>query len=160
MEPGGVAEPGPGHIDHVGFPSLCARPEQSGPEFAGVGDVDLFGGDHHRHAADYLDGESGHTHLHHLGGTARRRGTPSRDPPPWSGWQFFGAGFFQIIGELCLVPTYAATETGQRCVTIRGDLAEEENSQRAFERAVTELSGLDLLVNNVATRSRCKTWPN
>ena len=43
-------------------------------------------------------------------------------------------------------------ETGQRCVTIRGDLAEEENCQRAVERAVTELGGLDLLVNNVATQ--------
>jgi hypothetical protein len=45
-------------------------------------------------------------------------------------------------------------------VTIRGDLAEKENSQGAVERAVTELGGLDLLVNNVATRSRGKTWPN
>ena len=43
-------------------------------------------------------------------------------------------------------------EIGQRCVTIRGDLAEEENCQRAVERAVTELGGLDLLVNNVATQ--------
>ena len=58
------------------------------------------------------------------------------------------------------MPAYAAAETGQRCVTIRGDLAEKENSQGAVERAVTELGGLDLLVNNVATRSRGKTWPN
>jgi NAD(P)-dependent dehydrogenase (short-subunit alcohol dehydrogenase family) len=58
------------------------------------------------------------------------------------------------------VPAYAAAETGQRCVIIRGDLAEKENSQGAVERAVTELGGLDLLVNNVATRSRGKTWPN
>jgi NAD(P)-dependent dehydrogenase (short-subunit alcohol dehydrogenase family) len=43
-------------------------------------------------------------------------------------------------------------ETGQRCVTIRGDLAEQENCQRAVERAVTELGGLDPLVNNVATK--------
>jgi len=43
-------------------------------------------------------------------------------------------------------------ETGQRCVTIRGDLADEENCQRAVEGAVTELGGLDLLVNNVATQ--------
>jgi NAD(P)-dependent dehydrogenase (short-subunit alcohol dehydrogenase family) len=37
-------------------------------------------------------------------------------------------------------------------VTIRGDLAEEENCQRAVGRALTELGGLDLLVNNVATQ--------
>ena len=37
-------------------------------------------------------------------------------------------------------------------MTIRGDLAEEENCQRAVDRAVAELGGLDLLVNNVATQ--------
>ncbi len=41
---------------------------------------------------------------------------------------------------------------GQRCVTIRGDLAEEGNCQRAVEVAVAELGGLDVLVNNVATQ--------
>jgi NAD(P)-dependent dehydrogenase (short-subunit alcohol dehydrogenase family) len=41
---------------------------------------------------------------------------------------------------------------GQRCVTIRGDLAIEDNCQRAVEQAVTELGGLDVLVNNVATQ--------
>ena len=41
---------------------------------------------------------------------------------------------------------------GQRCVTIRGDLAVEDNCQRAVEQAVTELGGLDVLVNNVATQ--------
>ena len=41
---------------------------------------------------------------------------------------------------------------GRRCVTIRGDLAEEGNCDRAVERAVTELGGLDVLVNNVATQ--------
>jgi NAD(P)-dependent dehydrogenase (short-subunit alcohol dehydrogenase family) len=35
-------------------------------------------------------------------------------------------------------------------VTIRGDLAEEGNCQRAVDQTVTELGGLDLLVNNVA----------
>ena len=43
-------------------------------------------------------------------------------------------------------------QAGRRCVTIRGDLAEEGNCDRAVERAVTELGGLDLLVNNVATQ--------
>jgi NAD(P)-dependent dehydrogenase (short-subunit alcohol dehydrogenase family) len=41
---------------------------------------------------------------------------------------------------------------GQRCVTIRGDLAIEDNCQRAVEQTVTELGGLDALVNNVATQ--------
>jgi NAD(P)-dependent dehydrogenase (short-subunit alcohol dehydrogenase family) len=43
-------------------------------------------------------------------------------------------------------------QAGQRCVTIRGDLAEEENCQRAVERTAAELGGLDILVNNVATQ--------
>ena len=43
-------------------------------------------------------------------------------------------------------------EAGRRCVIIRGDLAEEENCQRAVDRTVAELGGLDLLVNNVATQ--------
>ena len=41
---------------------------------------------------------------------------------------------------------------GQRCVRIRGDLAVEGNCQRAVEQTVTELGGLDVLVNNVATQ--------
>jgi NAD(P)-dependent dehydrogenase (short-subunit alcohol dehydrogenase family) len=41
---------------------------------------------------------------------------------------------------------------GRRCVTIRGDLAIEDNCQRAVEQTVTELGGLDVLVNNVATQ--------
>ena len=43
-------------------------------------------------------------------------------------------------------------QAGRRCVTIRGDLSEEGNCDRAVERAVAELGGLDLLVNNVATQ--------
>ena len=41
-------------------------------------------------------------------------------------------------------------QAGQRCVTIRGDLAEEGNCQHAVDQAVAELGGLDVLVNNVA----------
>jgi NAD(P)-dependent dehydrogenase (short-subunit alcohol dehydrogenase family) len=41
---------------------------------------------------------------------------------------------------------------GRRCVTIRADLGEEENCQLAVDRTVTELGGLDVLVNNVATQ--------
>jgi NAD(P)-dependent dehydrogenase (short-subunit alcohol dehydrogenase family) len=44
------------------------------------------------------------------------------------------------------------SQAGRRCVTIRGDLAEEENCVRAVERTVSELGGLDLVVNNVATQ--------
>jgi len=43
-------------------------------------------------------------------------------------------------------------QAGQRCVTIRGDLAMEDNSQRAVEQTVTKLGGLDVLVNYVATQ--------
>ena len=43
-------------------------------------------------------------------------------------------------------------EAGHRCVTIRGDLAEEANCQRAVDQTVHELGGLDILVNNVATQ--------
>ena len=43
-------------------------------------------------------------------------------------------------------------KAGQRCVTIRGDLADEGNCQRAVDRTVAELGGLDVLVNNVATQ--------
>jgi NAD(P)-dependent dehydrogenase (short-subunit alcohol dehydrogenase family) len=43
-------------------------------------------------------------------------------------------------------------QAGRRCATFRGDLAEEGNCERAVERTVAELGGLDLLVNNVATQ--------
>ena len=43
-------------------------------------------------------------------------------------------------------------QAGRRCVTVRGDLAVEENCQRAVDRAVAELGGLEVLVNNVATQ--------
>ena len=43
-------------------------------------------------------------------------------------------------------------QAGQRCVTIRGDLAEEDNCVLAVERTAAELGGLDVLVNNVATQ--------
>jgi NAD(P)-dependent dehydrogenase (short-subunit alcohol dehydrogenase family) len=43
-------------------------------------------------------------------------------------------------------------EAGHKCVTIRGDLAVEENCQQAVDQAVSGLGGLDVLVNNVATQ--------
>jgi NAD(P)-dependent dehydrogenase (short-subunit alcohol dehydrogenase family) len=45
---------------------------------------------------------------------------------------------------------------GRAAVSIRGDLAEEENCQFAVERTVSELGGLDVLVNNVATQQPVK----
>jgi NAD(P)-dependent dehydrogenase (short-subunit alcohol dehydrogenase family) len=45
-----------------------------------------------------------------------------------------------------------AEKAGHRCVTIRGDLAEEANCQRAVDQTVAGLGGLDVLVNNVATQ--------
>ncbi len=43
-------------------------------------------------------------------------------------------------------------QAGRRCVTIRGDLADEANCQRAVDQTTAELGGLELLVNNVATQ--------
>jgi NAD(P)-dependent dehydrogenase (short-subunit alcohol dehydrogenase family) len=43
-------------------------------------------------------------------------------------------------------------KASHRCVTIRGDLAEEANCQQAVDQTVHELGGLDLLVNNIATQ--------
>jgi NAD(P)-dependent dehydrogenase (short-subunit alcohol dehydrogenase family) len=43
-------------------------------------------------------------------------------------------------------------KAGHRCVTIRGDLAEEANCQRAVDQSVHDLGGLDILVNNAATQ--------
>jgi NAD(P)-dependent dehydrogenase (short-subunit alcohol dehydrogenase family) len=45
---------------------------------------------------------------------------------------------------------------GRRCATIRGDLAVEENCQQAVSRTVSELGGLDILVNNIATQKPVK----
>ena len=41
---------------------------------------------------------------------------------------------------------------GRRAVTLRGDLAVEDNCRDAVRRTVDELGGLDILVNNVATQ--------
>src|SRR5690348_16420140 len=41
---------------------------------------------------------------------------------------------------------------GRKAVTIRGDLAEEENCDAAVRRTAAELGGLDILVNNVVTQ--------
>jgi NAD(P)-dependent dehydrogenase (short-subunit alcohol dehydrogenase family) len=45
---------------------------------------------------------------------------------------------------------------GHRCVTIRGDLAIEENCRQAVSRTAGELGGLEILVNNVATQKPVK----
>jgi NAD(P)-dependent dehydrogenase (short-subunit alcohol dehydrogenase family) len=43
-------------------------------------------------------------------------------------------------------------KAGHRCVTIRGDLAEEANCQLAVDQTAHDLGGLDILVNNAATQ--------
>ena len=68
VQPGRIAEPGPGHVDHdQGAPGLCQLgPGQLGPgrfeqgrlQPGGVGDVDLLGRRHDRHALDHLDREA------------------------------------------------------------------------------------------------------
>lgn len=45
---------------------------------------------------------------------------------------------------------------GRRCAAIRGDLAVEENCRRAVSRTVSELGGLDILINNSATQKPVK----
>ncbi|WP_345574631.1 SDR family oxidoreductase [Nonomuraea rosea] len=40
--------------------------------------------------------------------------------------------------------------TGRRCVLLPGDLAERAHCESVIEQAVTELGGLDIVVNNVA----------
>src|SRR5918993_1701153 len=41
-------------------------------------------------------------------------------------------------------------KAGRRCLTIKGDLAEEANCVEAVERTARDLGGLDVVVNNVA----------
>ena len=47
---------------------------------------------------------------------------------------------------------------GRRCAAIRADLAVEENCRHAVSRTVSELGGLDILVNNVATQEPVKDF--
>ncbi len=44
-------------------------------------------------------------------------------------------------------------KAGQRCLRIRGDLAQERNCVQAVEHTAAELGGLDVLVNNIATQA-------
>ncbi|MFD0558460.1 NAD(P)-dependent dehydrogenase (short-subunit alcohol dehydrogenase family) [Stackebrandtia endophytica] len=43
-------------------------------------------------------------------------------------------------------------ETGRRCVLFPGDLGEPDHCESVVSRTVSELGGLDILVNNVATQ--------
>ena len=63
VQPGRIAEPGPGHVDHDhGAPGLRrfeqGRLEQGRLQPGGVGQVDLLGRGHDRHALDHLDREA------------------------------------------------------------------------------------------------------
>jgi NAD(P)-dependent dehydrogenase (short-subunit alcohol dehydrogenase family) len=42
------------------------------------------------------------------------------------------------------------TEAGRKAVTVPGDLREEEQCQEVIDRAVSDLGGIDILVNNAA----------
>jgi NAD(P)-dependent dehydrogenase (short-subunit alcohol dehydrogenase family) len=44
-------------------------------------------------------------------------------------------------------------QEGRRCVTMRGDLSDEDTCQEAVNRAVAELGGIDILVNVTAIQS-------
>jgi NAD(P)-dependent dehydrogenase (short-subunit alcohol dehydrogenase family) len=44
-------------------------------------------------------------------------------------------------------------EEGRRCVTMRGDLSDEETCRDAVSHAVSELGGIDILVNVTALQS-------
>jgi cation diffusion facilitator family transporter len=66
IQPGRVAEPGPGHVDHDQRVPGPGGLEQGGPQPGGVGDVDLLGRRHDRHALDHLDREPDLRHLRHL----------------------------------------------------------------------------------------------
>ena len=44
-------------------------------------------------------------------------------------------------------------EEGRRCVTMRGDLSDEDTCRDAVNHAVSELGGIDILVNVTALQS-------
>jgi NAD(P)-dependent dehydrogenase (short-subunit alcohol dehydrogenase family) len=44
-------------------------------------------------------------------------------------------------------------QEGRRCVTMRGDLSDEDTCQEAVNQAVAELGGIDILVNVTAIQS-------
>jgi NAD(P)-dependent dehydrogenase (short-subunit alcohol dehydrogenase family) len=44
-------------------------------------------------------------------------------------------------------------QEGRRCVTMRGDLADEDTCREAVNQAVSELGGIDILVNVTAIQS-------
>ena len=44
-------------------------------------------------------------------------------------------------------------QEGRRCITMRGDLSDEDTCQQAVDQAVAELGGIDMLVNVTAIQS-------
>jgi NAD(P)-dependent dehydrogenase (short-subunit alcohol dehydrogenase family) len=49
--------------------------------------------------------------------------------------------------------TALVEQEGRRCVTMRGDLSDEDTCQAAVDKAVAELGGIDILVNVTAIQS-------
>lgn len=102
-ESGGVAEASPRQVDHVGFPSLCGRPEQGGPEPVCVGNVDLFGvittGEPVIFSTGNATSRTCITSAGQPGGQA-----PLLEDPSHPGRARSSSAFsFQITGELCPV---------------------------------------------------------
>jgi signal transduction histidine kinase len=78
IQPGRIAKPGPGHVDHDHGAPRPGRLQQGGPQAGGVGDVDLLGRRHHRHALDHLDREAD---LRHRATSCADRSTTVRSDP-------------------------------------------------------------------------------
>jgi hypothetical protein len=99
VQPGAVAESGPGHVDHEGRAGAGGGAEQGCPQLVGVGDIDLLRRHHDGHAADDLNGEPrlSQRHRRHLRAgpeRAQATGWPGRPgsrgrlggPRPGPGW--------------------------------------------------------------------------
>jgi hypothetical protein len=103
VEPGGVAETSPRHVDHAGFPSLHGRPEQGDLEPVCLGDVDLFGvittGKPLIFSTGNATSRTCITSAGQPGGQAPLAGNPGRLGRARSSSAFS----FQITGELCPV---------------------------------------------------------
>jgi hypothetical protein len=97
VQPGAVAESGPGHVDHEGRAGAGGGAEQGCPQPVGVGDVDLLRRHHDGHTADDLNGKPrlSQRHRRHLrAGPERAQATGDRGgrvvQGGWEGQESFG----------------------------------------------------------------------